>query len=219
MASRYTNYDALIDDIAAELGDAEGAFATLLLNLLKSVVDALNLKRMESREASANITLAANDYDYSFTTLITDFVELIDRKTSLRLSGGTLIPLAENRTQFYKGWSPALQTGVPSLAFLFGGVLYLRSTPSAADTLTVFYYKRLATPTMGGAVAIPDEYLTLVRARVMKRFENYSEGADPGAKRSAFSEIEVDVLRAIDQDVANRMMPPSVVVEDDDDDL
>jgi hypothetical protein len=217
--SRYANYDALIDDIASELGDAEGAFDTLLLNLLKSVVDALNLRRMESREASGDITLAANDYDYTISSSLSDFVELIDRKTSLRLSGGTLIPLAENRTQFYKGWSPTLQTGTPSLALIFGGVLYLRSTPSAADTLTVYYYKRLATPATGGTVLIPDEYITLARARVMKRFETYSEGADPGAKRAAFSEIEADVLRAIDQDFSNRTLPPSVVVDDDDDDL
>ena len=217
--SRYSSYDALIDDIAAELGDSEGAFDTLLLNLLKSVVDSLNLRKMEAREASIDLTLAADDYDYDFNTLITDFVDLIDRKTSLRLSGGTLIPLAENRAQFYKGWSPTLQTGTPSLAFLFGRVLYLRSTPSAADTLTVFYYKRLATPTTSGAVVIPDEYISLVRARIMKRFENYSEGADPGAKRAAFSEIEAEVLRAIEQDFSNRMLPPSVVVEDDDDDL
>lgn len=217
--SRYANYTALIDDIAAELGDAEGAFDALLLNLLKSVVDALNLKRMECREASAPITLAALDADYDLNTLIPDFVELIDRKTSLRLSGGTLIPLAENRAQFYKGWSPTTQTGTPSLAFLFGRVLYLRSTPSATETLTVFYYKRLDTPAADGAVVIPDEYLNVVRARVMKRFETYSDGADPSAKRAAFSEIEADVLRAIDQDYANRMQPPSVVVEDDDDEI
>lgn len=215
--SRYANYQALITDIAAELGDSEAAFDTLLLNLLKSVVDSLNSQRLECREAVDTITLAANDYSYDLSTEIPDFVELIDRKTSLYLSDGNFIPLADNRYEFYKGWQPTTQTGTPSVAFIFAGVLYLRSTPEAADTLTVHYYKRLATPTLTGTVLVPDETINLVRARVMKRFENYSEGSDPAAKRSAFSEIEADVLKMISQDESNRVLPPTVVLDDDDD--
>lgn len=217
--SRYANYQALIDDISTEAGESEGALDTLLLNLLKSVVDALNTKRMEAREAVGSIAIAANDYDYTLATLLPDFVELVDRKTSLYLSNGTFIPLADNRYQFYKGWQPATQTGTPYLAHLFALVLYLRSTPNAADTLTVHYYKRLATPALAGTVLIPDEYITVVRARVSKRLENYSESDGLGGKLALFSEIEGEILRALAQDEANRVLPPTVVVEEDDEDL
>jgi len=42
---------ALIDDISAEAGESEGAFDTLLFNLLKSVVDRINLLPPEMIQA------------------------------------------------------------------------------------------------------------------------------------------------------------------------
>lgn len=208
--SRYTNYQGLIDDMSAEAGIKDGAHDDVILNLLQSVVDQLNLRRLECRQARGTITLAVSDYDYTIADHLSDFMEPIDDKTSFRLSNGSYVEVIRKRSDFLDGWTPASESGTPLKVQIFGGVFYVRPTPAVADTMAVDYYKRLAAPAVGGAVTIPDEYVGILRARVGKRLEAYNESESFEMRRAVLSEIETDVIRAINRDEAYRS-PSSVV--------
>jgi hypothetical protein len=214
MSSRYTTYQNLIDDISAEAGEDEGALDALILNLLKAVVDQLNLRRSEFRQAVGTIAVSANDYDYSLASVLSDFMELVDDENGIRNSSGVPIPLARNRAEFVDTWRPASEFGTPTLARIFANTLYLRPTPSAADTLTVEYYKRLATPTAEGTVLVPDEYIGLLRARISERLEAYLESDTFAAKQSVMNKMEADLIRALNREEAYKLLPSSVVSEE-----
>lgn len=216
MGSRYTSYQAFIDDVSAEAGEGSGALDTVLLNLLKSVVDTFNTIRGEFRQATGSIALVASTYNYTISSSLSDYVELVDKQTGLRLSNGLFVPIAKSRLQFLNGWSPTSQTGPPTLARIFAGVLYVRPTPSAADTMTAEYYKRLATPALSGTVLIPDEYLTAFRADLLSRLEGYHEADTMVAKQAVFQAMKQQAINLINRDYCQNVLPSSIVSEDDD---
>lgn len=177
-------------------------------------MDQLNLRKLKCREAIGSIPISAADYDYDLAIVLTDFVELMDPMTGLRLaSTGASIPLARTRGQFVEGWRPTLESGPPIVARIIAKVLQLRPTPATADTITIEYYKLLATPTLSGSVTIPDDLLTLVRARMSTRLEGYLE-SDTAERRIAIAAaMEQDCLRVIRQEEVSQM-PGEVLQED-----
>jgi hypothetical protein len=215
--SRYANYQAFINDVSAEAGESEGVLDSLILNMLRSAVDEINLHRMECREATGTVTLAANDYDYTLSTHLSDFIEIADPRTAVWLSSnrGIFIPQAKTRAEFLEGWKPSSQIGTPTLWRLYAGVLWLRPTPGSSDTLNIEYYKRLTTPALAGSVLIPDEYLNLARGIILQRLENYDENEGAASKAMLLSEMASQVRKAIARDFQQRTLPSTVTVEEE----
>jgi hypothetical protein len=215
VASRYANYQEVIDDIAAESGDDESALDTVLLNILKSVVDQLNTLDLSIRKGYGSITLAANTYTYTIASSIADFMDVVTRgKHAFQLSNGTFVEMAESDSHFREGWLPATQLGPPTMARIIGSELQVRPTPTIADTMSLDYWKRLATPTLAGSVIIPDEYLNIVRAEVGQRIEGYNESDSEPARARIYGQMKGAILHAINRDHTYRNLPGRVQQED-----
>lgn len=212
MTSMYANYDELITAIALEANESDDDYDAIILEFLKDCVGFLNTIKAPFREKTSDpITLAANDWDYDLSSLVTDFGQLIDKHRSVYYLDDNSNPVMvrwQARQQFMESWSRN-SSGDPCYYNIFAETLRLKPTPAKARSLYLDYYFKLTTPATDGTVQIPDEFIQWIKGKVGTRLANHK--GDENSTIQIFAAIYAEARQEWRKLSDQETMPDEVV--------